>query len=68
MSLDDVKAPALTVLFFEAAPGSPLAGGPELFPGSPRGPTGYIIGFVDGHVEAVVPEDIEALIWQPQHE
>ena len=63
-----LRYPSQTVLFFEAEDGSPLSGGPELLPGTPRGPTGYIIGFVDGHVEAVPAGNMDNLIWQPQDE
>ena len=61
-----VPEPGRTVLFFEAEYGSPLSGGPELLPAEPRGPSGYIIVFVDGHVETLSVEDVETLIWQPQ--
>jgi len=55
-----------TVLLFEARFGSPPAGGPELIPEEPRGRRGYVVGFLDGHVEIVRPERLDELIWQPQ--
>jgi len=55
-----------TVLFFECRPGSPPAGGPELLPDKPRHAGKYVIGFLDGHVEAVAPENIENLVWEPK--
>lgn len=60
-----IRLPAQTVLIFECRFGSPPAGGPELLPEKPRGRTGYVIGFVDGHVESVRPERLNELIWEP---
>ena len=62
----DVAHFTKTVLFFECAPGSPLAGGQELLPPQPRYPGGYVIGFLDGHVEQVPREQIDALVWDPK--
>ncbi len=61
----DVSDPARTVLFYEAQFGSPLAGGSELLPAQPRYQQGYVIVFVDGHIENVIPEAIDSLAWQP---
>ncbi|MCH8165764.1 MAG: DUF4190 domain-containing protein [Planctomycetes bacterium] len=61
----DVSDPERTVLFYEAQFGSPLAGGPELLPAQPRHHHGYVIVFVDGHIENVIPEAIDSLVWQP---
>jgi prepilin-type processing-associated H-X9-DG protein len=55
-----------TVLFFECLPGAPPAGGPELLPDKPRHAGRYVIGFLDGHVESVAPEEVRRLIWQPK--
>ncbi len=63
--LADVQNPALTVLVFESRFGSPPSGGPDLLPDEPRGPNGYVICFVDGHVEFIRPEKIDELIWTP---
>jgi len=52
-----------TVLFFECAPGSPPAGGPELLPLHPRHGRGYIVGFCDGHVEPIPKEQVDLLLW-----
>jgi hypothetical protein len=63
--LRDIKQPAGTVFIFEARLNSPPAGGRELLPESPRGRRGYVIGFVDGHIECVPPERLDKLIWAP---
>jgi prepilin-type processing-associated H-X9-DG protein len=63
--ISDISKRGQTVLLFEARSGSAPAGGRELLPDEPRGPRGYIIGFVDGHVERVPPERLEELIWEP---
>ncbi|UCG59555.1 MAG: hypothetical protein JSU70_08570, partial [Phycisphaerales bacterium] len=60
-----IEQPHRTVLIFEARFGSPPAGGRELLPRRPRGRRGYVIGFVDGHVEVVRPGRIHQLIWNP---
>ncbi len=61
--MEDVAAPALTVLFFEAEPGSPLAGGPDLLPARPGFIEGYAIVFVDGHADNVRRKRIASLVW-----
>jgi len=58
-----VPEPVRTVLFFECQFGSPPSGGPELLPPKPRHRCVYVIGFCDGHVEAVPPEKVNQLIW-----
>lgn len=63
--LRDIKRPARTVLIFEIEPGGPPAGGRELLPHRPRGRRGYVIGFLDGHVELVPPQRLQDLIWIP---
>jgi hypothetical protein len=63
--LRDIKQPARTVIIFEIEPGGPPAGGRELLPHRPRGRRGYVIGFLDGHVELVPPERLHNLIWIP---
>ncbi|HET6442744.1 MAG TPA: DUF4190 domain-containing protein [Phycisphaerae bacterium] len=60
--------PTHTVLFFECRPGAPPAGGPDLLPDNPRHAGRYVIGFLDGHVERVAPEEVGRLIWQPKRE
>jgi len=60
-----VKSPGQTVLFFECNPGAPLAGGREFLPSRPHHGRGYVIGFCDGHVENVSPDDLGRLIWDP---
>lgn len=63
--ISDISERGQTVLLFEARSGSTPAGGRELLPDRPRAPKGYIIGFVDGHVERVPPERLDELIWEP---
>lgn len=63
--ISDISQPAKTVLIFEVRFNSPPAGGRELLPERPRGPRGYIIAFVDGHIECVPPERFDELIWAP---
>lgn len=65
-STAQVRDSGRTVLFFECAIGSPPGGGRELLPPTPRHPSGYVIGFVDGHVECVPPENLGVLIWDPR--
>jgi len=61
----EVQNPSRTVLFYECAPGSPPAGGPDLLPPQPRYRAEYVVAFVDGHVEAVPPERVFDLVWEP---
>jgi prepilin-type processing-associated H-X9-DG protein len=61
-----VPDPSRTVLFFECRSGSPPSGGPELLPEKPRHAGKYVIGFLDGHVESVPPENVRGLIWEPK--
>jgi hypothetical protein len=63
--LRDIKQPYRVVLIFEVEPGSPPTGGRELLPENPRTVRGYIIGFLDGHVDCVTPERLDELIWMP---
>ena len=56
--------PSRTVLLFETDGGWNLSGGKELLPAKPRHGT-YVIGFVDGHAEAVRPESLNKLRWAP---
>lgn len=64
-TIHEIRQPNEIVLIFECRFGSPPAGGPELLPEKPRGRTGYVIDFVDGHVESVRPERLDELIWEP---
>ncbi len=61
----DIVDPARTVLFFECAAQSPLAGGSELFPTQPRSASGYVVVFVDGAVTFTLAEEIDLLLWDP---
>jgi len=66
LKTDTIAEPGKTVLFFESGSNSPPAGGRELLPDEPRGPQGYLIGFVDGHVENVEEDDLDDLHWAPE--
>ena len=61
----DIADPARTVLFFECAAQSPLAGGPELLPARPRSQSGYAVVFANGDVTDTLPEEIDLLLWDP---
>jgi prepilin-type processing-associated H-X9-DG protein len=54
-----------TVVFFECAVGAPSAGGKELLPPQPRHHNRYNIGFADGSIRAVSPEEAATLRWNP---
>lgn len=60
--LRDIKQSARTVLIFQVRKGSPPAGGPALID-RPPGQKGYVIGFLDGHVELVQPVNLTNLVW-----
>jgi len=64
--IDQVADPDRTVLFFECRTGAPPAGGPELLPPEPRFKGGYLIAFLDGHVECVPREKVGDLVWDPR--
>lgn len=65
VKLHDIQNKSKTVLFFECAFGSPPSGGKELLPPKPRHAGKYFIGFCDGHAEAMEPEQVNQLIWDP---
>ena len=54
-----------TVLFFEARPGSPLAGGPELLPTHPRYSEGYLVIYANGDLGVVPNHDLATVVWKP---
>jgi hypothetical protein len=60
-----VRDPARTVLFFEAAPGTPPGGGSGDFAASPHHSRGYVVSFVDMHAENVPKEKLGDLLWEP---
>jgi hypothetical protein len=64
VSLDAITDKSRTVLLFECAPGSPAAGGPELFPSVPRHDA-FKVQFVDGNIESVLPSELDELVWDP---
>ena len=66
IKMEKIVDPGKTVLFFEAENNSPPAGGRELLPEEPRGPKGYLIGFIDGHVENLQEDDLDDLRWAPE--
>jgi hypothetical protein len=54
-----------TVLFFEAENGEwNLNGGPELMLPQPRSGS-YVIGFADGSVQMMTPQNLQTLRWDP---
>lgn len=63
--INDVQAPAQTVLVFEIDGGWNVSGGRELLPAKGRHSSAYAIGFADGHAEMVRPERLEKLRWEP---
>ena len=60
-----IADPARTVLFFECAAQSPLAGGRELFPIRPRSQAGYTVVFANGDVTDTLAQEIDLLLWDP---
>ena len=71
LEISDIRRRTSTVLFFECAPGSPPAGGPELLPPQPRHKDRngcFVFGFADGHTEGVSPKDLGQLNWDPKAE
>jgi len=62
--INEISNPQRTVLIFESTFPNPPAGGPEMLPGKPNA-RGYLIGFVDGHIESVRTEQLKNLIWIP---
>ncbi|MGD8239006.1 MAG: hypothetical protein PVH68_10670, partial [Armatimonadota bacterium] len=59
----DVKRPSETVLFFESDQAQELPfGGPDAVTGAPRHGGRVVVGFVDGHVKQVLPEQLRALL------
>ncbi len=65
MSRRRVHEPHRTVLFFEARFDSPLAGGPELLPPTPRFPDGYLIVYVNGTMGFIPSSQLSGLVWEP---
>jgi prepilin-type processing-associated H-X9-DG protein len=65
VSLQSIRDPGRTVLFFECADGAPPAGGPGNLPPKPHHGRIFNICFADGHVEAMSPEACKNLKWEP---
>lgn len=65
LGLNQVQAPADTVLIFESDGGWNVSGGPELLPARPRHNGAYMVGFADGHVEMVRAVRLAKLRWEP---
>jgi prepilin-type processing-associated H-X9-DG protein len=63
--INDVQAPAQTVLVFEIDGGWNVSGGRELLPARGRHSGAYAVGFADGHAEMVRPARLEQLHWEP---
>ncbi|MCX5671893.1 MAG: DUF4190 domain-containing protein [Planctomycetota bacterium] len=64
--LADIATPQRTVLLFEAEEGGDAVGGRELLRPLDDSEDGYLIGFVDGHVEWVSKEETGQLVWEPE--
>lgn len=65
----EIADPARTVLLFAVGPGAAAAGGPELLADQPPTRYGYVVVFVDGHVERVLHHDaLDRFIWDPSGE
>ncbi len=65
MYIDELDDAANTVLYFEAAPGEALAGGPELIAAVPQYWQGYLVVYANGDLGMVAPHDLRNLIWVP---
>lgn len=65
ISMDQIKNPAQTVMIFETDGGWNLSGGSELKPKKPRHGRMVIVGFADGHTEAVDESRLAQLQWEP---
>ena len=65
LELNQVTAPAETVLIFETDGGWNVSGGPELLPAKPRHNGAYAVGFADGHAELVRAAQLAKLRWEP---
>jgi len=52
-------------VIFEANGGWNLAGGKELLLAHPRHGRAFVVGFADGHVEAVPESRLSQLRWNP---
>ena len=63
--LGRIQSPNLTVLIFETDGGWNLSGGPELLLNKPRHISSVVVGFADGHVEAVPLSRLGQLRWDP---
>ncbi len=63
--LNQIQSPAQTVLTFETDGGWNLAGGPELLLKNFRHGGVVLVGFADGHCEAVSRGRLNRLNWQP---
>lgn len=62
VSLEDLKSPARTVVFFESDLGWNGSGAADQM--ASHGDD-YLVGFADGHVERVAPIDVGDLVWKP---
>ena len=65
LSMDKIKNPAQTVMIFESEGGWNQSGGSELKPRKPRHGRTIIVGFADGHTEAVDESRLAQLQWEP---
>ena len=63
--MDAAKIDPQTVVIFESDAGWDAHGGPELMASHRHPKNGVIVGFADGHVEAVPPARLNSLRWNP---
>ena len=59
----DIPEHEKTVLLYEDDPADVSSGGPEDLPDVPRYEGGYLILFLDGHIEQVPKADLHKLRW-----
>ena len=61
--LYDLAYPSKLVMIFESDLGWNGSGGREAVIRQPRHPGGVVVGFADGHVKVVKPEELVKLQW-----
>jgi len=65
LSTAKITNPARTVLIFESDGGWNSTGGRELMIRHPRHVRAWMVGFADGHVEALTQSRLAQLVWDP---
>ena len=64
-TMASVAVPSKTVVLFESDAGWNASGGRELMVATPRHARGYVILFADLSVDAVPPDRLDDLVWEP---